>query len=70
MAADQRKQKQSSQIDVSVTLTVVPFGQYTFHETVVTPQEPIAQSSDFAYPEGTAVFKVVPSPEPLVVITH
>lgn len=60
----------SPEVDVNITLNLLPFGQFRFYETIITPAEPAIQPSEFSYSEGTSVFEIVPSPEPMVMITY
>jgi hypothetical protein len=60
----------SPQVDVNITLNLLPFGKFKFYEMLVMPEEPITQPGGFFYPEGTSVFEIVPSPEPMMVVTY
>jgi len=65
------------QVNVNITLTIIPFGTLKVQESwslVEKQPEPSAeqgmQPDEFLFPEGTPISEVIPSPEPMVVITH
>jgi len=65
------------QVNVNVTLAIVPFGGLRTQEAwsladrqpEQSPEESV-QPDEFVFPEGTSVSGVIPSPRPTVVITH
>lgn len=65
------------QVNVNITLTIAPFGSLRIQESwsLVEKQpeqseEQGVQPDDFLFPEGTPASEVIPSPEPMVIITH
>jgi len=64
------------QINVKVTLNIIPFGRLKMQESysLQFPPEPVDESGppsgDYAFPTETPISRIVADSHPLVIVTH